>query len=187
METLIQYLYRTGLLENGTKEEIEEAKKTFRKAYSQNKQREYRRQNIRKEIILTKKEFSVLCKAAEQRKIKLSPFLKKAALCYVNEHFILPEDSRVNGLELNLRRIGNNINQLIRYAHQKKGISVKDIQALQQQINKLEDEISRALRQPISLRKYLEQLLQDQPEFVAVLEQLITKYKKENDHNNKHL
>lgn len=171
-----------GVLENGTDEEIEQAKKTYRKLYSRNAQKQYRDSHVRKEIIFTKEEFLRICKAAEKHGIKPAPFLRNASLCYMDEHFILPDEKRVQKLELDLRRIGNNINQLVKYTHQHKWFSKRDLRLLQKHMQDLEDQLSHTFRQPLSLRKYLENHLLKNPKLFQMLEELTSKHSKKNDH-----
>lgn len=177
MQTLLEYLFETGVLEHGTKEEIEEAKKEYRRRYSKAKQKEFREENVRKEIILTKKEFSVLYKAAKKHKMKLAPFIKKAALSQVEEKYLLPSDSMVQELELAIRRIGNNVNQLVRYAHQNNYLPKETITEIQNQLNKLEEKISMAFREPPSIHHLVEFAVKKHPELVEQLEALLSKYK----------
>ncbi|PCH91047.1 MAG: hypothetical protein COB85_09675 [Bacteroidetes bacterium] len=177
MQTLLKYLFETGVLEHGTKEEIEEAKKEYRRKYSKEKQKEFREKNVRKEIILTRKEFSVLCKAAKKHKIKLAPFIKQAALAQVAEKYLLPSDSVVQELELAIRRIGNNVNQLVRYAHQNNYLPKETIAEIQNQLNELEGKISKAFREPLKVHHLVEFAIKKHPELVEQLENLLSKYK----------
>lgn len=185
MESLLNYLFRIGVLENGTDKEIEKAKEDYRKFYVKEKQKVFRENHIRKEIILTPNEYAVLLREAQKRKIKLAPFIRKSCLCYINQHFLLPSDNRLQELCLEIRKIGNGCNQLVRYFHRKRGLSEKDLNELRKMLNQLEDRISHALRQPKTLDQYLKNLLQNHPEYLKNLEQIVSKSKAQNDNKDK--
>lgn len=173
MESLFEYLHRTGALERNDPDFLQSAKRTYRKEYQRQKQRDYREQKHRIEILLLSKEKKILQKAAQKRGMKLSPFIKEAALGYLDFHFILPESSRVQSCELQLRGISNNINQLHRYIHQQKQIDSKDLYQLKEQVSKVEDIVTQTLRQPLTLQEYLATLLRENPEFLPELQKIL--------------
>jgi len=177
METLHEFLWRSGVLDRNNKEEIEIAKKEYRKRYQREKQREYRRKNHRIEVLLTDKEKQTLFKAAKQKGMRLAPFVRGASIGYLDYHFILPEDSKVTDCVYQLRGVSNNLNQIIRYAHQNKDFTLDELNPLRKLIHSIEDTIEKALRQPLTLRQYIAQHLKENPAFLQVLETIIQDYK----------
>lgn len=176
---LLRYLQSIGILEHGTKEEINQAKQAFWKHEDKARLKHFRSSHKRKEVSLSQKEFETLATAAKKHGVQLGTFIRLAALAYVKTEFLLPSDSRIQELEVALRRIGNNINQLTRHVHQH-GMTSEDLLAFQNKLNELEDQVVHALRQPLPLKGFLTQLLKNQPEYAEVLEEVLTIF--HNDH-----
>ncbi len=179
---LLRYLQSIGILEHGTDEQINQTKKEFWKQEDKARLKRFRSSHQRKEVSLSQKEFDTLAIAAKRHGVQLGTFIRLAALAYVKAEFLLPSDSRIQELEIALRRIGNNINQLTRHVHQQ-GMTQEDLSAFQNKLNELEDRVAHALRQPIPLKDFLSQLLKKQPEYAEVLEQVLNEFR--NDHQNK--
>lgn len=179
---VLHYLQSIGILENGTKEQIEQAKREFWKQENKARLERFRNKHKRKEVSLTPQEFDILAAAARKHEIQLGTFIRLAAVAYVKTEFLLPSNNRVQELEVALRRIGNNINQLTKHVHQH-GMTREDLLAFQNKLNELEDHVAHALRQPVTLEEFLSKLLNRQPEYAEVLEKVLLKFR--NDHQNK--
>lgn len=148
MESLAQFLARKGLHQDSSPEEVVKAKNEYRDQYMRQKQKEFRETHIRKEIYLTKREFGYLKGAAEKHQMKLSRFIKKIAFAYLKQLFIVPDDTHVRNLELELRRIGNNINQVTKHVNQKSEVKEEHVQVLLVLLKKIDNKVSNALRNP---------------------------------------
>lgn len=178
MEILYQYLHRKGFLERETtKDELEEAKQQYRKLYLKEYQKEFRRINIRKDIYFTPIEFSKLSSASKKFNMPLPRLCKELTLAYLNNQFLLPDDTQIRQLEIYLRGVTNNINQLVRYIHQQKRLSENDLSILRTQINEMEERISLALRQPLNIQEYLENQIPQKPEILSILKKIIENHK----------
>lgn len=174
MESLYQYLNRMGLLEyETTPSALANAKREYRKSYQKNYQKKFRKNNVRKDIYFTPQEFSRLAKVAKQHKVSVPRLCKEFTFAYLNSKFVLPDDKQIRRLELYLRGVTNNLNQLVRYIHQRKDLSVIDISTLREQVNEMENHISTTLRSPVNLQEYLERLVQQKPEVLSVLHYII--------------
>ncbi len=148
MESQSEFLARKGVFSDSAPEVIEEAKKQYRQQYLKEKQKEFRETHIRKELFLTKKEFGFLKHHAEKHQIKLSRFIKNAAIAYLKNEYLLPDDTQVRNLELETRRIGNLMNQIVRHIHASECITDDDVRMMKLQLQALEQKISSALRNP---------------------------------------
>ncbi len=182
MESLIEYLFNSGVLENGTEEDIAEAKKAYRKKYLRAKKEEYKQTRIRKEILLLPKEYSLLCKAAQKMGLKIAPYIKQAALSYTKKEFLLPSDSKVHDLEIAIRRIGNNINQVSFYVNYHKTVSQNEINALQYHLNQLEEEISKHFREPKDLLEIIKLKIDENSSFLREIQCVISQHLNHYDH-----
>ncbi len=179
METLYQYLDRMLHEYETTPSALAKAKREYRKQYQRAYQKEYRNKNnhVRKDIYFTPQEFSRLTKVAKQHNVSVPRLCKELSFAYINSQFVLPDDKQIRRLELYLRGVTNNLNQLVRYVHQRKDLSVIDISTLREQVNEMENHISTTLRSPVNLQDYLERLVQQKPEVLSVLHYIIETYK----------
>ncbi|OFY47804.1 MAG: hypothetical protein A2W85_13455 [Bacteroidetes bacterium GWF2_41_31] len=180
MESLYQYLHRIGLLEQETSpEELAQAKREYRKTYQRAYQKIYRDANIRKDIYFTPTEHKQLSKIAQKYHLSVPGLCKQLTFAYLKTQFVLPDDQQVRGLELYLRGVTNNHNQLIRYIHQKKDLKISDIENLNERVNAMETKVSQALRSPINLQEYLENEIQQKPETLSLLQYLLETHSKQ--------
>lgn len=165
MQTLQEYLFESGILETGDPEAIAQAKKQYRRMYLREKQRQYRANHRQLTISLTLKDAQAFERNAQTHGMKLATYMKASAYAYANQGFILPDNKEVQKLELLLRRIGNNVNQLTRFTHRADLSYQEALRAIQDQINRLEAELSTHLRQPADLETAIRKELQRNPGF----------------------
>lgn len=148
MENMYQYLYRTGTLPHGSQRDINQAKVKYRKLYKQAKQREYAQTRKRVELTFHKKEFEQLSKEARKASLAIPTYLRKAVNAARQNQAFLPNESTLYSLQMEIRRIGNNINQLAYHANRNKRIDQHTITATRSHLNKIEDQIKEAFLVP---------------------------------------
>ena len=112
----------------------------------------YQREELRKkkkrvELLLEPAEHQVLYRSAQSHGKKLSPFIKSAALAYLNNEYLVPDEDRVRSFELQLRRIGTNINQIARKAN-REGIDPGVLSNATDLLRELESLLSASFRSP---------------------------------------
>ncbi len=122
--------------------------KLNRQQYLKRYQKLYRMERKRLELTLTPDEHQTLQDAAKRHKKKLSTFTKEAALAYLNQEFIVPDEEHLQRIELGIRRIGINLNQLVRRAHQS-GIQPDTVAQLEELVRQLEQSVGDSLRHPL--------------------------------------
>ena len=122
MESLYQYLDRMLHEYETTPSVLAEAKRQYRKLYQKDYQKKFRKNNIRKDIYFTPQEFSRLSKVAKHHKVSVPRLCKELSFAYLDSQFVLPDDKQIRRLELYLRGVTNNLNQLVRYVHQRKNL-----------------------------------------------------------------
>jgi hypothetical protein len=176
---LLHFLQTNGILENGSDEEIAKAKSEFWKEENKERLKKFRTQHHRHEISLSQDDFNLLSLASKKYGVQLGTFIRIAAIAYVRSEYLLPSDSRIQELEVAIRRIGNNINQLTRHVHQS-GFTQGDLESLQNKLNELEDKIAHTIRQPLPLNEFLKLLLKRNPEYAPMIEQVLKEFR--NDH-----
>lgn len=173
MQTLKEFLFASGILEYGTPEEIEEAKRAYRKEYLREKKRAFRAENQEVTIAFPKKDIVIFEENAIYHNMRLADYVKACVYAYVNQGFIIPDNQQIQKLELLLRRIGNNVNQIARSANTFEEVEKENIQLMQNQINNLEAELSQQLRQPLNLEIAIRNELKRNPFFIHRLLYLV--------------
>ena len=120
---------------------------TKRREYLKRYQRELRRRMRRVELLFDQADYDRLQRAAQRHHMKMAPFIRASVLAYLNGVYIVPDEERVRQLELGLRRVGTNINQITARMH-RAGFDPSVITELHQHLAELEDELTRAFRDP---------------------------------------
>lgn len=86
---------------------------------------------------------------AKEKGMLVTEFIKSMIKAYQNDSdYILPKENELKTLILEMRKIGNNINQIARYINTNKSISLIDIQQLQDRLIDLEKLITTTLCNP---------------------------------------
>ncbi|MGB0524628.1 MAG: plasmid mobilization relaxosome protein MobC [Flammeovirgaceae bacterium] len=177
MKTLRAFLEEQGLDQSSPTEKINEAKKTHRKQYIRAYHDQYKKEVKRTSVTLSKEEHKQIESAAKRHQIKVATFIKACTLAYLEGQYILPEDTKVQALELGIRKIGNNINQIVRKLHGHKYVNADDIEGMQHKLHELEALISNSLRRPERISTLLEQHIKQNPEMLTQLELFVQKQK----------
>ena len=148
MESLSTYLKKRGLTKDSPLDFLQAAKKEHRRLYQKEYQSNRKKKILRLGVSLTPTEYRRLSRTAKEHGLKTGSFIRKAALAYTEQKFLLPDDATVLALELGIRRVGLNINQVVRHIHEKKTIEELDIDRINALLIELEDTISYAFRNP---------------------------------------
>lgn len=90
---LREYLDQSGVLVNGTEDEIKAAKRAYRKIYKTKHKRKQRQENPEFTVTLSKQkgEHGKITTAARRHKMSVQSFLKMATLAYLNKSFLVPD------------------------------------------------------------------------------------------------
>ena len=171
--TLKDFLFQSGVLENGTVEDIVMAKKAYRKAYLKSKKQEYRKAHKEVTIGIPKNEVLTLEKAAKGHNLTLPQFIRACTKWYCDQVFIVPDEGQVQELCLLLRKIGTNINQVAKIRNTL-GLSHDEAVAeVQGQVNKLEDRIEAMFVSPPNLTDMLVTEAEKDPRFREKLRKIL--------------
>lgn len=110
-------------------------------------QKQYRTDNKKLEIVLSQAQYQKLKAAAHKHKMKVASFARRAIFSKLEETYIVPDEETIHELQQAIRRVGNNVNQLAKAAHQR-GINPDDIKACYRLLEELERDVSTTLRNP---------------------------------------
>lgn len=144
------YLEDSGILENGTEEEIKAAKKAYRKDYFLKYKRDHRSNNPEFTINLSRKtgEHSRIKHAAERHKMTVTAFIRSAALSYLDRQYLVPNESQIALLEQILSQCLNEIQRIVGVRERYHWERDQKFEEIEKKIEKLELEIDSVFRNP---------------------------------------
>ena len=102
--------------------------------------------NIVMKFRATEEESAEIRRKANAAGMTVSRFLRTAA---VNSQVVLYNTADIYGLRSDLRRIGNNINQIAMVANSNKSVYLSDVRELQKQFSELSEKLNEHLK-PLS-------------------------------------
>ena len=147
-QSLKRYLIEEVIQPGITPEEIQSAKKQYRKQYQKVYQQQYTRNKQRKSLLFTKPEYTKLKEAANEHQMKPATFAKRAIFAYLNNMYIVPDEHQVHKIEIALKAIGTNINQITFKTNSTGQLAPHDFEELFQLLHRLEQKIVDALKHP---------------------------------------
>lgn len=174
--SLKEYLFASGILENGTTEEIIAAKKEYRKQYIKRKKQEYKQSRTITTLSFHNDEMKIFVEKAQAYDMRLPQFLKACINAYLEQIFVLPNADEVQHIELLLLKIGNNINQVTRLCNR---LSIPPDQAIKevyQLLQQLDTELTELFRKPKNIENIIVEGLQNQPSFLPRLQTIVDQY-----------
>ena len=115
-------------------------------------------------------------RAAKYHHMKRATFAKAALMAYLDRVFVLPSDETVRSLELGVRRIASNINQIARRVNTRRTVEHSDVAEVNRFLTDLEGLISQAFRAPPDVLSLVEQALEQAPHLAGPLRRLLDKH-----------
>ncbi len=169
--------------------EILSGKKNQRKEYQKKYHQNYWLYNKRIQITFSNSEFHRIQKSAKKHKKKVGQFLKQCVFAYLEKTFIPQNEEKIHSIELAIRKIGNNVNQIARNSNKFGLLRAFESKRVVKLLNSLEIEIRRNLSVPIDALKMFKTEIENSDEFLNKVEWLIYhhKMKKFNDCKNREM
>jgi hypothetical protein len=148
------YLETTGVLENGTDEEIKQAKKAYRKAYYLDYKRNQRAN--KPEFIVNfstnNAEYSKVASASKRHHLTITAFIRCAVLAYIDMRFVVPNPDQVAALEQILSQCLNEVQGIVKVKEKYHWEREQKFEAIEKRIDKLESEINLLFRHPPQIK-----------------------------------
>lgn len=143
----------TSLYHSSTK--IQNAKRRFITAHARAMQIAGKIRVRRKELLWSQQEFSALEELATLYDRQLAVYLRNLIYTGITGIPIIPieYEKTVRSLSQSIMRIANNVNQLVRYVHSSKSVSVENIEQIYYKIAELETEVKNHLHTIINESK----------------------------------
>ena len=145
-----EYLESVGILEKGSPEEIETAKKAYRKNYllSYKQKQRSRKPEFTINFSKDKGEFGKVEKEAKRHDLAITGFIHFATLAYINQTYLVPNALQISKLEQVLSDCLNEIQSIVRFKEKYHWERNSKLEAIEKKIEKLEKQIDEIFRHP---------------------------------------
>ena len=147
---MLEYLDSIGILEKGTDEEINAAKKTYRKKYLLEFKQKQRQNKPEFNINFSKEngDFNKVKKEAEKHRCTITAFIRNATLAYINQTFVVPNILQIAELEQILSDCLNEIQTITKYREKYHWERDRKLETIEKIIEKVEQQIDEVFRKP---------------------------------------
>ena len=150
---LCSYLRSSGVLENGTSEDIQKVKNDYWKEYKRIWRKNKRKSGKEITISFSIDEFKEITSESKRHKLSRTKFIKQACFAYINKSYIVPDFKEVKRIAQQLSMTYNSIQGLI----EENSIEFKSGRSILEAIIKLEREILPVLNNPKSLEALIKE------------------------------
>lgn len=112
-------------------------------------QRQYRKRHKAIQLTYTPHEMAEIETAASKLGMTRAQLVKACVHAHIHGNgYVVPNKSQVREAIVAIHRIGNVVNQLVRYCHQTQTVTYTDIQILQRLLSNLSSKVHTLLTQP---------------------------------------
>jgi len=163
------YQYLESFLASGDEAAIRKARQDYKRKYSAEWRRQQRKKCKHYTIDYSPSEAKLVIDAARKHKSSTTSFIKKACFAYMNKRYLNKDVFTMNeifqALTMNYSVIKNLLDDNI--------IQYQVGQALLQQMDKLESELSTTLRNPKLLDQLIIEAIKENPTYTQTIEQIL--------------
>ncbi|HRF75747.1 MAG TPA: hypothetical protein PLJ00_03280 [Chitinophagales bacterium] len=145
------YLRATGILEHGTHDQIQAARKKYWSEYKRKWRNEKRKKEKEFTISLDAEQQKIIAQVSKSHKLSRTAFMKSAIFGYINTTFIVPDSHEVKKISQLLAMTYNSIQELF----EENGIDTLSVKELLERLAELEREVLPKLHNPKSLEEYI--------------------------------
>ncbi|MBK9507507.1 MAG: plasmid mobilization relaxosome protein MobC [Bacteroidetes bacterium] len=119
-----------------------------RKLWREQKQA-YRKTRKEYILILTPEQSLKVEELANEKQMSVQEYIKELLKANTEGNgYVVPKDSGIKYLVLEIRKIGSNVNQIVKHINTVKAISIYDIQRLKERLTQLEHLVINSLTNP---------------------------------------
>ncbi|MCF8276178.1 MAG: MobC family plasmid mobilization relaxosome protein [Flavobacteriales bacterium] len=90
--------------------------------------------------------------------------------------YVLPDDGKLEQMVYEFKKIGNNLNQTVRFANSRRELDLKGFQQMQELLKQLEETVIETITLPPSIFEVLKQYLEQHPDEVGRLTAWLNTY-----------
>lgn len=147
----------------------------------------YRADKRRREVVFRKDQYREIEIKAKEYKRPVGEFIKDCLFAYFDNRYIVKDEDLYRCILMEIKRIGNNINQIARKVNRNNSVSFIDTTKVSKEIKEMEVMIKNSLEKPPELLDTIQKAIQD-PYTMYKIEVLIYNQKlKSNDCKNKQM
>lgn len=147
MENFRTHLHHKGLSHlQGAERKIAYAE--YKREYVRNFMKQKRSKHQVIELFLTEKDYERLTKTAQHYGLSRSGFCQQLVLSNISDTVWIPNQQLISELQISIRKIGNNINQLTKLANSQKELTPQLWEEAYQKLQQLEELIKENLSRP---------------------------------------
>lgn len=148
--------------------------KNDRSEYMRAYQKQYRQLKVRKEISFSPKLYERFAKEADLRGLAFNAWVRDTLSAYLDQTFLVISPQDMQQLVLAIRRIGNNINQVVKYIHSEREVTTEQVHEMLELLKELEATVEAAVQQPELLESAIRTAVQTGRITTACLSDLLT-------------
>jgi hypothetical protein len=167
---IYQYLDSSGVLENGTPDEIAEVRREYLNMVKRQSMKRKRSIETEVKVFFSDVELISINKAATLYHLSRTKYVKEAALAYSKQAYLVADESVTNEIKHLLYQNRTAIEDVVQESTEK-DITYK----LFDLIEKLEKTIMQYVTNPVLLEKALAKIISEHPEYAAQLQSIIEK------------
>jgi hypothetical protein len=171
--TLREFLTEQKITVNSPIEQIEKAKKFYRKNYLKQYYHQNKHLRQRKNITFSLEEYDLIASTANDNDMKVAAFIREAILAYLEGEVLLPNDHISQVINQEINKVGNNVNQLVRYIHQRNNITKEDIFTLKNHLQSISRFVKKQYKTPSNLIDIVKERMNNNPSFKQKIKTLL--------------
>src|SRR5574337_1077805 len=173
---LREYLDASGVLVNGTEEEIKAARRTHRKLYQTAYKRKQRKEKPEFAVHLSHEngEYNRISSAARKSKMSVQQFLKSATLAYISKTFLVPDRELIANLAGLLSDCLNEVEQIARTKTANSWQLAEKYESIEKRIADLDMKITRLFTDPPEIEEAVRSAIEKDSELRLRLLMLLT-------------
>jgi len=173
--TLREYLDQSGLLANGTEDEIAAARMAYRKGYKTRHKRLQRKEGREVGVLLARShEYARIETAAKKHRLSVPSFLKAATFAYLEKTYIVPDHNLIYRLANILQDCLNEIRELTQVKATHSFFIEQQYELIEKRIVELEGKINQVFSMPVELEKAITEAISKNPELRSRLLALLS-------------
>lgn len=170
------FLQAGGYFEKGP-EYVKLGKKLYRRQYLREHKKLYREKNAEHTIFCKPSDEHILSVAAKTHRMKTPEFIRLAALSYCQKKFLVPRLEAVYQLQQNIVYART---QIERIRSEKQGFFAKNKnERVEELLQSIEMNVRKLFSQPEDLEQEIRDVLKRQPEYLKVLQTILSEYDSE--------
>lgn len=173
---LYAYLQSLGVLERGNEEEIQNAKKEFRKQYLTTYKKSYRKEKKHIEIILNPNERDFLQSQAILQGMPLPTFLKQSSLNYLQQKYMTPHPKTILEIKELVFKTYSKIEKIADTEKKRWYGNINEYETIKKDILSVIQTTQQTFQNPQLIHETILDTLKQDSQFIEILKEIVQNY-----------